>query len=524
MARLDIRERMNPCIRYILLALLLAAGCRGGVRAEPPVPRFAMAPLPVQQVRAYPEAAGGRFISLADFEHATLLDRPGHEQVKDFSIVPAGAGGRLAFVVNVTRTGAGALAATLPGGTGLEYRLPKVHDFSKYTLLSLSIHSRGIRDDLKVRIATDRAAWESLPVLLRAGWNTVRIDLQRLKRLPDFEARGVRTIRLWFAAAGAGGPDVRIGLDDILLIDNRRPIGPVPAGMRLDKAGMDYTLRLPGRREPVGIAQSDDGLWRLGADQTILEVMGAGTLPAPAEKAEEVLDCFSRRRVGEVEVLEHNAIRLRIANVWYFPTSAGQWASLAVPQIRWEYTFYRDGRQVTDVTVNNAGSEEISAVRVTAPAEGAWADGSRGRARLAARFSGVVGRWSFLIAGPGRLKKDFEANYLEPAAVRVRIGTVQGDDGDSGGDGFDESQGCYRLRARAGNCRFTLTPPRAGLAEAVVCVAGRWAGPVSASCDGLALRNLVRLPGGAALFVVPGLLTRPADVEVTGPAPRAGAE
>jgi len=509
---------MDLRTRYILFVLLLAAGCRDGARRDSA--RFAMAPLPVQQVRAYPEAATGRFISLADFEYATLLDRPGHEQVKDFSIVPADAGGTLTFVVNVTRTGAGAMAATLPGGTGLEYRLPKVHDFSKYTLLSLSIHSETIRDDLKVRIATDRAAWESLPVLLRAGWNTVRIDLHRLKRLADFEACGVRTIRLWFAAAGAGRRDVRIGLDDVLLIDNRRPMGPLPPRMRLDKSGMDYTLHLPGRFEPVRIAQGDDGLWRLGADQTILEVMGAGTLPSPADRPREVLDCFSRRRVGEVVILERNAIRLRIANVWYFPTSAGQWASLAVPQIRWEYTFYRDGRWVTDVTVNNAGGREISAVRVTAPAEGVWADGTRGRVKQAARFAGVVGRWSFLTAGPGRLKKGFEANYLEPAPVAVRIGTVEGDDGDSDGDGFDESQGAYRLRARAGNCRFTLTPKAAGLAEAVVCVAGRWTGRVSASCDGLALRSLVRLPDGAALFVVPGVLRRPVRVEVTGPAPR----
>ncbi len=498
-----------------MLLLLLVGGCetvRSWRTKDRPEPKdkeqFYLQPLPVQQKQAYAETVTGRFVSLADFEDSPILGR-GFGQLEHFSVSPPG-GGKRKFVVNVTRTGAGAMEVELSPKSTLLYHLPGVHDFSDYTLLLLAIHSRGIRDDLTVRISTDRAGWESLPVLLREGWNNVLIDLARLKAMKDFKARGVRSIGLRFSAAEQ---PVRINIDDIMLIDNRREIQPVPKGFKLLKSGLDYVLQTPHRRNPIRISQCDDGLWRLGADQAAME-LAQGAL---AGKGGEDLAVMGRRRLGEVEILEHNAVRVRLANTWYFPTEAGEWLSLSVRRIRWEYTFYRDGRWITDVLLNNAGGEAISAVRITAPAEAVFTDGARGRVRQVRRFAGLAGRWGFLIAPETAVKKTYEANFVRPGRLEVGIGRLDESEGVVGG--FDRSRGCYRLQARAGHCRFKLIPPAGGVADAVIRVAGRWNSTVSVNSEGLALRNLVRLPDGSVLFLLPGLVDRPRRVEVTGSVP-----
>ncbi len=504
---------MKDKTAILLIVLSVLAGC-GSIhpwRADKPdeskqTEQFYLQPLPVQQAHAYAETVTGRFISLADFEDSPILGR-GFAQVGHFSISPASAGERK-FVVNITRTGAGAMEVVLPAKSTLLYHLPGVHDFSDYTLLMLAIYSRGIRDDLTIRISTDHAGWESLPVLLRAGWNNVLIDLARLKAMGDFKSRGVRSIGLRFASADR---PVRINIDDIMLIDNRREIQPVPEGMRLVKSGLDYVLHLPHRRRPIRISQCDDGLWRLGADQAAMELAHDALTGTGGED----LAVMGRRKVGEVEILEHNAVRIRLANTWYFPTDAGEWLSLSVRRIRWEYTFYRDGRWITDVMLNNAGGEAVSAVRITAPAQAVFADGSAGRVKQETRFAGLAGRWRFLIAPDTANKKIFEANFVRPGRLEVRIGRI--DDMEGVIDGFDQSQGCYRLRAKAGHCRFKLIPPDdGGVADAVIRVAGLGdpkKSTVSVNSEGLALRNLVRLKDGSVLFILPGLVNKPRWVE-----------
>ena len=502
--------------RAILAAVAVsaAAGCRPIGRTVLEVP-----PLRLQQQQAYPETVTGRFVSLADFEDDPLLvDRPGHKQIEHFVITGPGAEAERKFVVNITRTGVGAMEANVPPGAALVFRLSGFGDFSPYGLLGMSIYSREIRDDLKVCIATDRAEWESLPVLLRPGWNTVLIDLRRLEALKDFDVSAVRAIRLWFSAAT--GP-VRINLDDILLIDNRREIRPVPAGVRLLKAGLDYELHLPARSEPIRIQQGDDGLWRFRPGQAVVQISSSGPV-APAGGAnppQEDLAAMGLRRVGEVEILEHNRIRLRIANTWYFPASAGQWVSPSVPMIRWEHTFYRDGRCVTDVVINNAGGKPISGLRIAAQEATAWSDGRQGPVAEVSRFEGSVARFSFLNVPETPRRQWYLENYVKPGRLTIRMGNKDVVDGDADGDGFDQSQGCYCLRARAGHCRFVLTPAGAGLADAVVRLSGRWKGPVTANSEGLALKDLVRLPDGSVLLVVPGVWERPRWVELTGPVP-----
>ncbi len=513
----------------VLVMLVAVAGCRRGGQDEirKNSEEFHIGPLPVQQARAYAETVTGRFVSLADFEDSPLPGgrfskvsiRRGHNQVRHFSILPAA--GRRKFVVNITRTGAGAMEATLPPASALVYRLPVAYDFSRYTLLMLAIYSRNIRDDLTVRISTDRAGWESGPVLLRPGWNNVLIDLQRLKTMKDFDTRDVRSISLRFPASRE---PVCINIDDIMLIDNRREIAPLPEGMRLFKNGLDYILFLRHRARPVRISQSNDGLWRLGADQAIIKLAADIRLASPEDGSllRESLEIMGRRRIGEAKILENNAIRLRLSNTWYFPESAGQWLSMSVRRIHWEYTFYRDGRWVTDVTINNAGGKVISSVRITVPQEAVFSDGRRGRVRHERQFAGSVGRWSFLIAPETTHRKRYEANYAGPGRVKIRIGGLDEAEGDTDGDGFDQSQGCYCLRAKAGHCRFMLVPDDMGLAGAVIRVAGRWNSDVTANSEGLALRNLLRLTDGSVLFVLPEIANRPKWVEVTGSAPSGG--
>lgn len=509
--------------RVSLLILLAAAGASGCLNrpTEKKPERPDIPPLPVQQMKAYPEAVTGRFVSLADFEDSPLAAGRGHQQVGCFSVTPL-PGAELKFAVNITRTGTGALEAILPPRAALVYQLPEIHDVSSYSLLAMAVYSPAIRDDLKVYIATRRAGWESLPVLLRAGWNNVLIDLERIKAMPDFEAKGVRFIRLSFADAAE---PVKIYLDDVMLVDNQREIGLVPPGMRLVKKGLDYELSLPDRRG-VRIKQGDDGLWRLSPEQIVVELGAPSAAARPEDKADlpppasgparEDIRRMGARRVGEVEVLESNSLRLRLANTWFFPTEAGQWASLSVRQVRWEYTFYADGRCITDLIVNNAGGEDIAWVRLTAPSTGVWSDGRESSARPAEAFAASAGRWIFFSPGQGPNRPIYQANYLRPARSEIKLGAKELVDEDVNGNGFDESQGCYRFRARAGHCRFLMVPPAEGLCDATIRVAGKWSGPVTANCEGMAIRELMTLKDGSVLFQLPGTITRPTWVEVTG--------
>jgi len=509
--------------------LLCGCGLTGPVgpeRAEParqPAPAgnepLSVAPLAVQQARAYGETATGVFLSLADFEDVPGGER-GYTQVGHFRVVPEAPGGRRAFVVNVTRTGVGGLEATLPPGSELVFTAPGIRDFTGYKLLSMALYSRSLRDDLRISLVARGASWRSHRTLVRPGWNNVLIDIQRLGQAEGFDVTGVESIRLGFG--DAAGP-VRFNLDDVMLIDNERTIRPTPPGVVLRKSGLDYSLRLPGWAGTIDLAQGADGLWRLGRLQAEVRLAGAGEkLPAKGEHLERM----GRRRVGHVELLEHNSVRLRIANTWYFPTRAGQWASLAVRRIRWEHTFYADGRWVTEGMLNNAGGREISSAGIFLSHPAAFSPSGVSDHLILADFAGAVGRWHYLAAPPSATGRTAAQNYLRPGRLSRRI--AAGDvfaPGDAQRDGFDESQGCYLLAARSGHCRFTVHPPAEGLWDPVFLVRGPWAEKVHVSSEGMAIREVVRRPDGSVLFHLSGWVRRPRAVEVTGkPALLAGGQ
>jgi hypothetical protein len=456
------------------------------------------------------------FVSLVDFEDAP--DGPkGHSQVEQFSIAPSDKRGSRKFVVNITRTGAGAMEATLGPGAKLKFASPDIHDFTGYTLLTMAIYSEALRDDLQVTLMSERGSWTSGRTLVTPGWNNVLIDIQRLANIPNFSTASVREIHIAFADAVG---DVVFNLDDIMLIDNRRTIKPTPPGLILRKSGLDYELTAPGRKKPIALSQSRDGLWRLGSDMSVLR------LSSNEEKltgGKEDLAVMGSRKIGRVEVLEHNKLRLRLANTWYFPTRAGEWASLAIRQVRWEHTIYADGSWITNVELNNAGGKEIRQVGLFLNEQAAWDDGDTDKERIVSNFIGPVARWNYMFASPQVNRNKALAQYIRPGRIRMQMGRRDFlPPGDVNTDRFDESRGCYGLGAnQAGHCRFTFLPPQTGIRNAVFHITGPWGKTVSVNAAGMALRGTTRLDDGSVLFVLPGVVNTPKRIEVTGkPKPR----
>jgi hypothetical protein len=262
----------------------------------------------------------------------------------------------------------------------------------------------------------------------------------------------------------------------------------------------------------LNLYQGSDGLWRVDTHQPTVQLAFPGASPSGSQ---EQLELMGPRKVGQIELLEVNPLRLRLGNTWYFPTRRGEWVSLAVRKIRWEYTFYPDGRWVTHVELNNAGGEEIASLGILLDLSVAWARGSVGKKLLVERFMGPVGRWSYLLVPQGPNQNTMFANYLRPGRILVDIGETAASVGDMDRDGFDESQGCYSLQARSGNCRFTVIAPPGGLLNPVFRIAGPWGDLVHVNREGRAIRDTTRLSDGSVLFCLAGLLERPTAVEVT---------
>jgi len=503
---------VKNCTRILLLSLTLSVGCDStdvSVPAQELI-KVRIEPLPAQQARIYPETSTRMFVSLVDFEDVGDSER-GFDQVDLFSVVPPAPQAEKKFVVNITRTGAGAMVVTLPPGSHLLFTIPQLLDFSEYSLVSFAVHSESLRDDLCVLLNSSGSSWTSHRTLILPGWNTVLIDIQRLASVPGFEIDSVRSIGLRFA--DAVGP-VRFHLDDIMLVDNVREIEPSPSGIVLRKKGLDYEIHLPDRSEPVGLLQGSDGLWRISGDGATLQ-LGAPTqvLPPSGER----LELMGPKKVGNLELLEHNSIRLRLANTWYFPARGGEWYSLAVRRIRWEYTIYSDARWVTSLELNNSGGQPISMIRLWLGGEVGWSDGAISPDLVVRDFSGPVGRWSYLSPPKGLRSKVLLQNYIRPGKIRpVLTGAPQTAEGDLHGDGFDESQGCYFLTSTRGHCRFTILPPEGGLLNPAFRVGGPWNGPVSVNVQGFAVRKVEALPDGSVLFVVPGWVRQSVAVEVAG--------
>jgi hypothetical protein len=376
----------------------------------------------------------------------------------------------------------------------------------------MALYSEALRDDLQVTLVSRQGRWTSGRTLVTPGWNNVMIDIQRLADSKNFSTTSVREVRIGFADAIG---DVTFNLDDIMLIDNRRRIEPTPPGIVLLKRGLDYELTLPGAKKPITLTQSSDGLWRLTGRRNTLQLSSS---PDKLSGLNEELSVMGRRKVGRVEILEHNKQRIRLANTWYFPTRAGEWASLAIRQIKWTSAIYPDGAWITNIAINNAGGSEIRQVGLFLDRKAAWDTGAIATERIDSNFTGPIARWNFMSPSPRSDQRIAMDQYINPGRIEMQMGRRDvHPDGDANKDRFDESIGCYRLSAnRAGHCRFTFHPPAGGKRNAVFHITGPWGKTVSVNAAGLAIRDITRLPDGSVLFSLPGEAKSPRRIEVTG--------
>ena len=229
--------------------------------------------------------------------------------------------------------------------------------------------------------------------------------------------------------------------------------------------------------------------------------------------ATEALGLLGDRRVGEVRILENNPVRIRLASTWYFPAIKGERISPGVRQLGWEYTIYGDGRMVTHVELNNSGGPQIG-LKILQPEVCAWAGGKMGREMFIKAMEGPLGRWSCMSCPQGLLCKQTLDNYVAPPMIEhVWTDRTQFAPGDLDKDDFDESQGCFFLQAKNKRCRFIINPPPDGAVNPVFRIQGLGGGKVSASAQGLAIRDIAVLEDGSVLFMLKGVITRPTTIE-----------
>ncbi|MFP4355053.1 MAG: hypothetical protein ACLFUJ_07985 [Phycisphaerae bacterium] len=481
-----------------------------GPRYDPRLPD----PIPVQQRRAYPEAQTGVFLSLADFENAP--DSPaGAKQLEHFSIRSGPNGpaqpAQPRFVLNITRTGAGALAARMQPGSTLRYDVPHVRDWSGYMLLSMAVHTEADRDDLRIRLISKAGSYTAPLRLCQAGWTAVAVDLRSLAETEAFDLRNVQAVEISLANPGRS---VRLGLDDILLIDNRRRIQPSPEKLTLRRRGLDWLIDWAAWDRLLVLEESPDGLYRFKRTQTHLQVLGPDQ---QAQAAGESLAALGTQRVGQVNLLESNPLRVRLEQVWYFPDRRGQWARTGVRSVRWLHTLYKDGRWVSHLEINNAAGPTLAALRIDPPFAAAFAGTQAVRDRLdLPDFAGPIGRFSWqMVSGANPSAAALQAAYLQPGKAHIAIAEKQFfAPGDVDRDRFDQSQGCWSFRADGGHCRFRLSPPPEGLADPVIQVDGLNR-QVAVSVEGRAIRDVVTIEPGRVLFQLPGPLLREVWVELT---------
>ena len=86
--------------------------------------------------------------------------------------------------------------------------------------------------------------------------------------------------------------------------------------------------------------------------------------------------------------------------------------------------------------------------------------------------------------------------------------------GDSDGDGYDESQGVYRLRARREVVRFSLEARGVPLAWPVIEIDDLPAGEVRATADGVLVQAVERLADGRVRIELPLIVRESAGIEV----------
>ncbi|MBT3279275.1 MAG: hypothetical protein HN370_07880 [Phycisphaerales bacterium] len=500
-------------VGVLIVMLLCIAGCRvpGPVELPPPSPS---AGLPVksdvqivqEQDRAHPTLRLGEFLSMADFEHRG--DQDVKRQLDWFTVEPSTGHSTLRLSTQA-RSGRGALEAQLWRGESVRFNFPQPLDASDYWLIQLSVQLPQRRDDLQLTFHSRQGAWTSPRSLLGPGWNDVKLGLTELKRLTNLGRFDIRAITgITIRCTNLTVP-LTVRFDDILLLDNSRRIKSTPAKVGLWTWGGDYALRLGGWKDPLRIERGEDGLWRIGAMAPSI-LCGRGETPTRA-----VSDSLGLYRVGQIKIIESNRIRLRMESSALFPLRHGAWSGVSTRYLRSRWTFYSDGRWVTELAMNNSGGDLMQSLRIKLPREAAWSTRKTVSDEwTAGRHVGPVRRWCYLHAPTDSAKTQF-AHYLSPAKLEVRYGKYVYVPGDVMGDAFDESQGCYVVGGRNGQCRFTLRAKQGTLGNCVLRVMGPWKTSPTVRVEGGIVDTVELLADGSALFVIDTLSRGGTKVDVT---------
>ena len=460
-----------------------------------------------EQASAHPSLHKAEFLSLADFEHRS--DQDVKRQLDWFRLENPNGRSRLALSKEAV-SGEGSLEVRLARGEAIRFSFPETLDASDYWLIQLSVWLPQRRDDLQLTFHSRTGSWSSPRAQMDAGWNDLPLGLTEMKRLTNvsrFDVRSITGITIQFTDLAA---PLLFRLDDILLLNNARRIDSTPAKLGLWLWGGDYALKLPGWAKPLRIERGPDGLWRIGEHHPAV-TCGMGS--SPTRPASEFLGV---NRLGQLKIIERNRVRLRMESTWRFPLRYGAWMPVSMRYLRCRWTFYPDGRWVTELAMNNSGGELMKSLRVKLPIKAAWsARKTSSNEWLTDSHVGPMRRWCYLLAPPATATEMYKS-YLTPAKLEVGYGKYVYVAGDVMGDAFDESQGCYVVGGRNGQCRFSLRSRAALLAPSVVRVLGPWTTAPTIRVTGGFVDTVELLADGSALFRINMTTAAKVNVEVRG--------
>lgn len=435
-----------------------------------------------------------------------LGELPGAGKIQ-WSVEPSG------IVHPLLSTAGERLDVELPVEAQLVFKMPKgkTLDISRFTHISFDIYNRDDIGSVRVGFDSSAGSWQSKRYTLKRGKNTVRIAIHRLWRRADFSPAKINSIAI--DLPGRFKP-VNVELGNVKLENLSKQISQVPKGFKLIKIGGDYSLSMPGERQ-VDISRGDDGLWRFGLYQPIVRLGGVGHKKLAT--GGEDMEIMGSSRVGKLELIEHNSLRIRFRNSWFFLGHDDQIKSASPRHIIWDHTIYSDGRWLCDVRLDNAGGREIDSVMISMISDqAAWYGGKVSRVLKVNDFIGPEGRWNYMLADKSVVDTEYVKNYMNPGKVILRHALANRyAGGDIDFDRFDQSQGCYYIAGESGGARFDFIPT--GVAQRpVFVIAGPWKKLPAVSVAGMKIREIEMLSDSNVLFILPGFIKNMVRVEVFG--------
>lgn len=564
------RAVLVTCFRcFVLATITLLLGCaEGGPQVWTPTE------IRAAQRQSYPDAAGNRFVALADFEQdAPLTAFSVSESESEEASVPARRDrsryrhetGRASMRVDAPNV---AHPLVLDLGT----LAPSARDWSDYTLLlfSADVASPGPDARLTVHVLSedDRGpGWERTFVLHRP-WQTVRVDLAEVGNAVDL--KNVSAIRWWLEPPNDA---LRLNLDDLLLIDDTRWIvGPSTTDGHLSVSVRGGRLHVASR-DRFELTFADGVLERVSAilPTSIAAPQGLGPwlLPADANRLgdtdfvvacddPEIFASWGRAVRSSQRLVEHSTARVVVDGEWEFISSD---TDRRGPRLIWRYTVYPNGNVFCRLLADPADNWPASASGVGLTYNGRipWTVESLprevARAAILRRTESETVLWAtepattrprlydwisadrnagclfyvqepldaldsvhYLRIGPSGPSGDHAMvqSWLDPLSITCSSGRVRGDQpGDRNHDGFNESEGCYELEMTDHVLRAELGPIAPAYDHVVLRIHGaRPNERVTAALSGRLLGTDARDANGNLLLTLPETLRSPKVLEV----------